>query len=281
MEEDRLRALRAIRFAGRFGFSIDPGTADAIRASAPYLTRLSMERVKQELDKIMEQVGAPSASLAHYREAGIFAALIPALADVSALRFSTIDYLARPSLARRPVRRALRLAALFAEPGQAVPAGLERTLKALKFSNEEVALTRTLVTACAAVVSVRETATCFRSDVVLRRFVATVGRLQISLVSRVLWARGAAELVAAGADAAAVRSARRDGIALYRRAMRIAWHDPITLGDLAIDGDDLRSVGVRSGPEIGATLKRLLDQVLEDPARNTRDRLLALAVEQG
>ncbi|MEY4609481.1 MAG: hypothetical protein RL625_1698 [Gemmatimonadota bacterium] len=280
MEEDRLRALRAIRFAGRFGFTIDPATWEAIRASAPYLTRLSMERVKQELDKIMEQVGAPSASLERYREAGIFAALIPTLAEVSALRFRTIDHLARPSLVRRPVRRALRLAALFAEPGQAVPAGLERTLKALKFSNEEVALTRTVATAFAAADSVREIATLFRSDVILRRFVAAVGRLQISLVSRVLWARGAAELVAAGVDAEAVRSARRDGIALYRRAMRIAWWDPLTLGDLAIDGDDLRSVGVRSGPEIGATLKRLLDQVLEDPARNTRDRLLALAVEQ-
>jgi hypothetical protein len=58
--------------------------------------------------------------------------------------------------------------------------------------------------------------------------------------------------------------------------MRIAWRDPLTLGDLAIDGDDLRSVGVRSGPEIGATLKRLLDQVLEDPARNTREQLLLM-----
>ena len=79
------------------------------------------------------------------------------------------------------------------------------------------------------------------------------------------------------ADAAAVREARLGGIRLYRRAMRIAWHDPITLGDLVIDGDDLRGIGIHSGPEIGATLKRLLESVLDDPTRNTRERLLALA----
>src|SRR5215510_5123946 len=54
MSEDRLRALRGIRFAARFGFAIDPATRRAIDASAPYLGRLSPERVKQELDKTFE-----------------------------------------------------------------------------------------------------------------------------------------------------------------------------------------------------------------------------------
>src|SRR5690349_8492787 len=63
MREDRLRALRAIRFAARFDFSIDAATLHALEASAPYLGRLSAERVKQELDKTMEQVGRPSRAL--------------------------------------------------------------------------------------------------------------------------------------------------------------------------------------------------------------------------
>jgi tRNA nucleotidyltransferase (CCA-adding enzyme) len=46
MREDRLRALRAIRFAARFDFQIEPRTWDAIRGSAPHLGRLSAERVK-------------------------------------------------------------------------------------------------------------------------------------------------------------------------------------------------------------------------------------------
>ncbi|HEX6629689.1 MAG TPA: CCA tRNA nucleotidyltransferase, partial [Gemmatimonadaceae bacterium] len=51
MREDRLRALRAIRFASRFGFAIEPATWRAIVDSAPHMGRLSAERVKQELDK--------------------------------------------------------------------------------------------------------------------------------------------------------------------------------------------------------------------------------------
>ena len=60
MREDRLRALRAIRFAARFDFAIDPETWNAIVASAPFLSRLSAERVKQEIEKTMEQVRLPS-----------------------------------------------------------------------------------------------------------------------------------------------------------------------------------------------------------------------------
>ena len=59
MREDRLRALRAIRFASRFGFAIEPATLRGDRASRRrYLTRLSAERVQQELVKTMEQVDA-------------------------------------------------------------------------------------------------------------------------------------------------------------------------------------------------------------------------------
>jgi hypothetical protein len=67
MREDRLRALRALRFAGRFDFEIDAATWDAIRESAPHLGRLSMERVKQELEKVMEQVARPSRTIERYR----------------------------------------------------------------------------------------------------------------------------------------------------------------------------------------------------------------------
>jgi tRNA nucleotidyltransferase (CCA-adding enzyme) len=51
--------------------------------------------------------------------------------------------------------------------------------------------------------------------------------------------------------------------------------DPLTLQDLAVNGNDLIAAGVRPGPDVGDTLRRLLDEVLEDPRRNTRDYLIA------
>lgn len=48
-EEDHLRMLRAVRFASRFRFAIEPGTAGAIRRHASQLVRISPERIAEEL----------------------------------------------------------------------------------------------------------------------------------------------------------------------------------------------------------------------------------------
>jgi len=263
LREDRLRALRALRFAGRFDFALDDDTWSAIKASAPHLGRLSMERVKQELEKVMEQIARPAATLERYREAGIFAALVPLLADAPPARFAAIDHLARPALARRPDRRMLRLAALFVEPGQAPARTLERDLKTLKFSNDEARATVTLAKGAA-----EFSVDAARADAEgLRRTISKVGRLMVPGLSRLLWARAKAEGVGAAEG--------RAGMALYRRALRSAFTDPLTLGDLAVDGDDLRSAGVPPGKPMGEMLQQLLDVVLVNPSRNTRDALLA------
>ena len=52
--------------------------------------------------------------------------------------------------------------------------------------------------------------------------------------------------------------------------------DPLTRGDLAIGGSDRQALGMK-GPRIGEILATLLDLVLEDPGRNSRETLLALA----
>ena len=64
---------------------------------------------------------------------------------------------------------------------------------------------------------------------------------------------------------------------LFRSMLRIAFADPIALQDLAVSGDDLRAAGIPAGPMLGRILHDLLERVLDDPALNTHDRLLALA----
>ncbi|HXM37860.1 MAG TPA: CCA tRNA nucleotidyltransferase [Gemmatimonadales bacterium] len=54
-----------------------------------------------------------------------------------------------------------------------------------------------------------------------------------------------------------------------------ATNPPLALKDLAVKGDDLIAAGVRPGPDLGDALQRLLAEVLEDPARNTREYLLS------
>jgi len=54
-----------------------------------------------------------------------------------------------------------------------------------------------------------------------------------------------------------------------------AAKDPLTLQDLAVNGNDLIAAGVRPGPDVGEVLQRLLAEVLEDPQRNTKGYLLS------
>jgi putative nucleotidyltransferase with HDIG domain len=57
-QEDHLRLLRAVRFAARFGFEIEPGTFAAMRALAPSIHSVAAERVRDELARILTEGGA-------------------------------------------------------------------------------------------------------------------------------------------------------------------------------------------------------------------------------
>jgi tRNA nucleotidyltransferase (CCA-adding enzyme) len=268
MREDRLRALRAIRFAARFGFAIDPATWRAIENSAPYLGRLSPERVKQELDKTMEQVARPSEALEVWRATGGFGTLIPELAGATDRDLLVVDCLAQPGLARRPNRRTLRFAGMLASLDAK---GAAKVMTALRSSRAEVQGVEQLVGRAERFGAV--IAQGLRggrpTDADIRRWVAGVGRLQVGAVMRLIAAGWSADRLSGkqAPDAAAVRS-------LYRRMLRSAFRDALDVGSLAVDGDDLRAAGVPPGPVLGKILAALVDQVIEDPTRNSRDWLL-------
>jgi hypothetical protein len=107
------------------------------------------------------------------------------------------------------------------------------------------------------------------ADATLRRWVAAMGRVRTASVLRVAAARWGAERAAGQLAPAPHRVA-----SLYRRALRTAFREPVELADLAVDGDDVRDAGVPAGPLLGQVLQRLLDLVIENPALNSRDRLL-------
>lgn len=279
MREDRLRALRALRFAGRFDFAIDTATWNAIVESAPQLGRLSMERVKQELEKVMEQVARPSTTLERYREAGIFATLIPILATAPAERFAAVDALAMPGLPGRPQRRLLRLAALFVEPGEAPAKSLEPTLKALKFSSAEAKSIATLASSAGSVSHEALTTLMHEAPenraAPLRRLISRAGRLNVPSLARLLWARAKVRAMSSPtASATQINDSQAAG-ALYRQALKSAFSDPLAIADLALDGEDLQQLGLPLGPKLGSTLAELLELVLAQPERNTRAELQA------
>lgn len=274
LREDRLRALRAIRFAARFGFEIEPATWRAIVHSAEHLSPLSPERVKQELEKTMDQVAQPSRALRLWRESGALSALVPALATISPLVIDALDHLPMPGLRGRPQRRTNRLALLFLGlDGKAA----EQALRALRFSNSEVSWISSLVDRWQRVGSELERAMADGEPITelrIRKWAATIGRTRVASLLRI-----ASALWGAKCEVGLLPDRARRSAELYRRALRVAFRDPLEIADLAVDGDDLRSIGVAPGPLVGKILQLLLDAVLEDPSRNTRDTLLELAAD--
>ena len=273
MREDRLRALRGIRFAARFDFGMDAATWDAICASAPHLTRLSAERVKQELEKTMDQVKTPSDAFRRWQESGALAVLIPELSDLSREALRSLDCTAQPGLPRRPGRRLIRLAALFSElpPERAL-----RECLRLRFSKNDAQWISSLVARFRALdgpVTAALGKGAAADAAAVRRWVAAVGRTHLPAFFRLADARWSARRELQDHSAPAARAVQR----LYRRSLRTAIADPVDLRDLAIDGDDLRRAGIAPGPGLGKILSALLDLVLEDPSRNTTDALLAEA----
>jgi tRNA nucleotidyltransferase/poly(A) polymerase len=266
MREDRLRALRAIRFAARFGFAIEPATLEAIRRSAPHMNRLSAERVQQELQKTMEQVRRPARALALWKATGVLATVIPALAATEDATIEALDCLALPTTAK-PDRLFERIALLFVPLGETEA---RASLTNLRFSRNEsrrisdiARIWSSVAERMGAAIASGETPL----EVDVRRWVADIGRLNLVAFMRVAVALDGRRREPSSATARAWRG-------LYRRMLISARGDPIEIADLALDGDDLRMAGIPPGPWVGKILQALLGAVLVDPARNERDWLL-------
>ncbi len=147
-------------------------------------------------------------------------------------------------LDRLPKRDPVLMTSFLSEDAQA-------TLRRLRCSNAEVDRGARFTT-------FRDVRPNPESDVDVRRWLAKVGAAADDLVAISMLREPEAGL------STTVERVRRSGV-------------PLTLGDLAVDGDDLLALGLSKGPIIGKVLEELLDEVLEDPARNERAGLLEYA----
>lgn len=77
--EDKLRMLRAVRFAARFGFEIEDKTRRAIRAAAPEIDQVSRERVREELTRMLTE-GAARRAFELLEQTGLLVEVLPEVA---------------------------------------------------------------------------------------------------------------------------------------------------------------------------------------------------------
>ena len=280
--EDALRILRLYRFAARFGFAIDPPTAQAAQELCAHLDCVSVERIEEELAKLLS-APAPAA----YLDKKILLVILPELSSEALAAAKPVVDACPAGAENLPIR----LAALLYSLGED---GTRRTLRRLRCPNNRIEETAVLV---------REARGCdgsflFGHDsghsiarpiafgnrvppqrTVLRETTVTpdftiyarrlLGKYNLCTVQR-LAALGTALQPEHAADFAALSELAEqldtDGVCCR-------------VSQLAVNGRDLMAAGVPAGPGIRKVLEALLDGVIREEYPNERQALLA-AVQQ-
>jgi poly(A) polymerase len=251
-EEDHLRLLRAVRFAARFEFAIEPATAEAIRRHAERLKRISPERVADELRAMLE---APSrvAAWEMLRKFG----LLP------------IVFRKLPENAASPAPEASQWAALFPAlaPGEPVPFPLALAALLLCYRAAapdapvlwllELPEVQRSVLACRTTLKISNEESDFLHGVLHVGPLLRDERPSVAVMKRFLatptswWARVLLDALA------------RAGVSAERVGWLRAQFTDLERSDVApapfVTGDDLTTAGLRPGP----VFKRVLDAVYD------------------
>ena len=285
-EEDALRILRLYRFAARFGFAIDPPTGQAARALCAHLDCVSVERIEEELSKLLA-APAPAA----YLDEKILKVIIPELSAPALQAAKPVVDACPAGTEDLPVRWAALLMSLGED-------GTRKALKRLRYSNACIEQTAVLV---------RETGGgggSFSEDRPLGWDPAAAGSRAGDGMARFVSEEKAS--AAPGQDAApdtAIRIrkllGRYDLHTVQRLAALGAAMEPEQAADfaaqaelaaqldadgvccrvsqLAVNGRDLMAAGIPAGPGLRRTLEALLDAVIRGQLPNKRQCLLDAA----
>ena len=287
--EDALRMLRAVRFASQLDFTIEEETMRALTARADTITKVSMERIRDEITKIVLS-DHPENGFNTLQQTGLLKLILPELEEGVGVGqnkhhiYTVFEHCVKSAqyAANYGYSLDVRLAALLHDIGK--PRTKRPKEGDFTFYGHEVvgmhmareALTRLRYPAD----TVKKVAHLVRSHM----FYYDVGKVSEAGARRLLRRVGEEHWQ----DVINVRIAERKGSGVpkaepYRLRhlqylVEKASRAPITTSQLAIDGNTLmKKLGMKPGPQIGGILNALLADVLDTPENNTEDYLLERA----
>jgi tRNA nucleotidyltransferase (CCA-adding enzyme) len=289
--EDALRIMRAVRLAAEYGFRIEERTWHAIVRNAELVCRISVERVRDELNRTLLSANYMD-GLQHLLQAGLLFLIVPELGESWVFpqfhpwhRYGVLAHTLE-AMRYTPSRLNVRLAVLLHDVAKPRCFSLgadgrshfyghdllgaemaEAILRRLRYSSRTVREVSLLVREHMLNPRMRHTA--------IRRLISRIGRPAVPDLVAVK----EVDLLAHSTDL--FLQIYPDWEDFRARLNEVLAEDAaFNLSDLAINGADLlAALNCRPGPLIGAILDALWNEVLKQPKKNERSYLLARAEE--
>lgn len=285
-DEDALRILRALRFASSLGFYVEPATSLAVHEKKSLLRDISAERIRNELMKLVCGT-SPADVMLEYSD--VFSFIIPELAPCVGFdqrsRYHLYDVWEHTAHAVENSQpdTEVRIALLFHDiekpscfhtdeegaghfPNHELRSAetAEKVMKRLKFDNHTIKNVCTLIK--------YHYLTPIDDKKVVKRLISVLGFPCFNKLTEVMKGDNRAKQ---GFCLERVNTLE----AMKLRAKEIEdSHECCTLGDLAINGNDLEKAGLK-GKAIGETLSTLLSMVIDEKLPNSREELLSVSIK--
>ena len=285
--EDALRMMRAVRLASELDFTIDADTFAAIEKTSEKLGKISKERVCDEFSKIIAS-DRPMQGVVFLEKTRLLPHVLPELLEGigidqnQAHAFDVYEHLLRTLQHAADERFSfeIRLAGLLHDIGKPASRRWSDEKKDWTFYGHEVIGTRMTRKILKDLRFSRETSEVVEKLVRWHMFFSDPDLITLSAVRRTIRNVGEDRIF----DLLNLRICDRIGsgrpkaqpfrFRKYKSMVEEALRDPISVKMLAIDGGRIMEVaGEKPGPKLGYVLHALLEEVLDDPKKNTADYL--------
>lgn len=285
-KEDALRMLRAVRLSAELDFALDANTIAALAVNAHLLEKISRERIRDELIRLLES-DRPMQALFISQKVGLLKYIIPELeegVDIGqnqAHAFTVFEHLLRSLQAAADKKWPLdvRLAALLHDVGKPATRRWSDDKKDWTFHGHEVVGARMAKKILTDLHFPKETIKKATDLIRTHMFFSDPDTVTLSAVRRTIRNVGQENIK----DLLNLRICDRIGtgrpkeqpfrLRKYMSMVDEALRDPVSVSMLAIDGTRLMEMGEKPGPRIGWILHALLEEVLDDPKKNSGEYL--------
>ncbi|MCL4374356.1 CCA tRNA nucleotidyltransferase [Patescibacteria group bacterium] len=292
--EDGLRLMRAVRLAAQLGFFIEESTRQAIRDNAQLIEKISAERVRDELMKIIASPH-PADGVLFLHNTGLLHYILPELEacfsvpQKSPKRHHIFDVGTHAVMALKHCPSAdpvTRLATLLHDIGKVqtfrkdAKTGLitfynhevvgtrlvEKIAQRLKFSNQDKAKLVTLVKYH------QFTVTEVATDKAIRRFIRQVGKENLNAMLDLR----TGDRIGSGAKPTSWR------LELFKKRLVEVQKEPFKVTDLKINGHDvMETLRLSPGPAVGQILAKVFARVVDGQVKNQKPDLIKLIKQPG